>query len=498
MFRSLPFGRTVVTLLSLGFLALFGIAGVSLWLSSRIADDAARVGVSDLVRGQALQVYIAVREAEAGQRGYLITSEISYLRPYQLGRVSGPAALGRLQRLTALDARQQETIAEIRPLLTQKIALMQRTVDLARAGERTEAAEIIATGEGQRLTMRISDLLGVMIRRETEALNASQARSKRLSQLLSLANLVAAVLIGGLAVVSVVLVGQSLKELRSTSRELRRVNEGLEAEVEERTAEIRRANEEIQRFAYIVSHDLRSPLVNVMGFTSELEGVGRAFQRQLDAIRARSPELLDPEAAEAAEQDLPESLSFIRSSTAKMDRLIAAILRLSRDGRRVLTPAPVDMTALARQVADSLRMVAEEAGAEIVVEPLPDVTTDRLALEQILSNLVENAVKYLQPGRPGRVIIRGRKRGYHVEYQVEDNGRGIAPNDHQRVFELFRRAGAQDKPGEGLGLAFVQTNVRRLGGTIQLSSTPGEGSTFTLTFPHVLKTGEPAVLKEAA
>jgi signal transduction histidine kinase len=487
MLRSLPFGRTVVFLLTLSFIALIVIGGASVWLAERAKADGERAVVADDIRGKALEVYIAVREAEAGQRGFLLTDDDQYLVPYQEGKGDAPASLSELEALTEGDVVQQASIDYVRPRVQAKFFEMDETIRQARSGRKAEAVATVKTDQARNLTFIIGTELGKMIQRETAALNAAQRASSDRANLLLLANLAGVALLAILAVASVSLVGSSLSALRSAGRELKRTNEGLELAVETRTKEIRRANEEIQRFAYIVSHDLRSPLVNVMGFTSELETAGGAIRRQLDTVRERAPELLDEEAVLAAEEDLPESVSFIRASTAKMDRLIAAILKLSRDGRRVLTASPVAMTPLLEQVADSLRVVADRAGAEIVVEPLPDLVSDRLAVEQIFSNLVENAVKYLQPGRPGRVVLCGRSIGSDVAYEVQDNGRGIEPRDHARVFELFRRAGAQDQAGEGLGLAFVQTNVRRLGGTVELRSKPGEGSTFIVTFPKVLK-----------
>ena len=114
----------------------------------------------------------------------------------------------------------------------------------------------------------------------------------------------------------------------------------------ERTADLQRANDEIQRFAYIVSHDLRSPLVNVMGFTAELEAATKPLADLVDRIEAEQPDLLTKEAALAAREDLPEAAASSASSTQKMDRLINAILKLSREGRRVLTPEPIDLAAL--------------------------------------------------------------------------------------------------------------------------------------------------------
>ena len=125
----------------------------------------------------------------------------------------------------------------------------------------------------------------------------------------------------------------------------------------------------------------------------------------------------------------------------------------------------------------------QERGAELTIEPVPDLTGDRLALEQIFGNLSDNAVKYVDPSRSGRIAVRGRDLGANVAYEIADNGRGIDPKDFERVFDLFRRSGVQDQQGEGIGLAHVRALVRRLGGTISVSSRLGEGSTFTVVLP---------------
>jgi PAS domain S-box-containing protein len=264
------------------------------------------------------------------------------------------------------------------------------------------------------------------------------------------------------------------------------------SEIKEVEADLQAANDEIQRFAYIVSHDLRAPLVNIMGFTSELEATRAAVERYHRAVLERAPELATTEARIAVEEDLPEAISFIRTSTAKMDRLIGAILKLSREGRRVLTPEPVDMRGLLADCHRSLSRQLDGTGTEFIVESAPDLTGDRLALEQIFGNLIDNAAKYLAPGRPGRIVVRGEHAGAYVRYEVEDNGRGIDPKDFERIFDLFRRAGVQDRPGEGIGLAHVRSLVRRLGGAISVSSRPGHGSTFTVLLPRTLHTAAEA------
>jgi signal transduction histidine kinase len=171
-----------------------------------------------------------------------------------------------------------------------------------------------------------------------------------------------------------------------------------------------------------------------------------------------------------------------------MDRLINAILRLSREGRRLLTPERLDMNLVLAELVGSLKHQIEEAGATISVGPLPGLTCDRTAIDQIFSNLLENALKYTATGRAPAIEVGGRteldRGGRRVaSYTVADNGRGIAARDMERIFELFRRSGVQDRPGEGIGLAHVRGLVRRLGGDITCSSTPDVGTIFTVMLP---------------
>ncbi|MBO1904842.1 PAS domain-containing protein [Microvirga sp. 3-52] len=278
----------------------------------------------------------------------------------------------------------------------------------------------------------------------------------------------------------------ALRESRERAMRTEEETRRLASILAERITELDVANEEIQRFAYIVSHDLRAPLVNVMGFTSELEGAQAEIERFYRNVQQADSTLISPETRAAIESDLPEAIGFIRSSTMKMDKLIGAILKLSREGRRVLAPEPIDMVQLLESQRGSVAHQLQERGAELLIEAVPDLTSDRLAVEQIFGNLVDNAVKYLHPSRPGRIEVRGRALGANVVYEVEDNGRGIDPKDFERIFDLFRRSGAQDQQGEGIGLAHVRALVRRLGGTISVSSRLGEGSTFTVVLPSYI------------
>jgi PAS domain S-box-containing protein len=276
---------------------------------------------------------------------------------------------------------------------------------------------------------------------------------------------------------------EALRESREQALQSEEETRRLAAMLAERVSELDAANEEIQRFAYIVSHDLRAPLVNIMGFTSELENAQREIENFYGTVAKMHPDSVTPEARAAIESDLGESIGFIRSSTVKMDKLINAILRLSREGRRVLVPEPINMNQLLEAQRHSMAHQLQERDAELILEKVPDIASDRLAVEQVFGNLIDNAVKYLDPVRPGRIVVRGHDLGYAIRYEVEDNGRGIDEKDYERIFDLFRRSGTQDQQGEGIGLAHVRALVRRLGGTISVASTLGQGSTFTVTLP---------------
>jgi signal transduction histidine kinase len=259
--------------------------------------------------------------------------------------------------------------------------------------------------------------------------------------------------------------------------------------VRERTADLGRANEEIQRFAYIVTHDLRAPLVNIMGFTSELEGSLGSIQAYVKQSDETSEDAAVKEARAAALEDLPEAIGFIRSSTRKMDGLINAILKLSREGRRVLRPERIELDSLLKTAAANVQHQVVEAGGEVAIEgSVPPVVSDRMALEQIFGNLLDNAVKYRAASRPLHIKVRTREElGQRIVVEVEDNGRGIAKQDHERVFDLFRRSGSQDQTGEGIGLAHVRTMIRNLGGDITLKSDLEQGTTMRLSLPRDLR-----------
>ena len=424
-----------------------------------------------------------LERAEAASRGFQVTRQPQRLEIYDRAVRNLRENLDRLDTLTLDNDEQQRRIDELRPLLRAELNELSRTNQLAISGDIDLAIEQLADDDDLRRLTAIRALADAMGEAEDALLQERQEADLRSQSYVRALLIVVGIALLITALGTIWVLRRQLRAVFLSRAQLTVLNANLESAVAERTADLRRANEEIQRFAYIVSHDLRSPLVNVMGFTSELETADRNLASFLDAVEKERPDLVTKEAGYAVREDLPEAIGFIRSSTQKMDRLINAILDLSRQGRRVLAPGPLDMNALIDEIARSLATMAEERDAEILIEPLPELVHDRIAVEQIFTNLLENALKYLRTGVPGRITVRGRTEGKKAVFEVEDNGRGIKDSDHERIFELFRRSGEQDQRGEGIGLANVRALAYRLGGTVEVRSHFGEGSVFTVTLP---------------
>jgi signal transduction histidine kinase len=248
---------------------------------------------------------------------------------------------------------------------------------------------------------------------------------------------------------------------------------------------LREREQENEMFIYSVSHDLRSPLVNLQGFSEELNlscqdmrsalaGVADAGGRQALAI---------------VEKDVPESLHFIKTAVSRLSAIIDALLRLSRVGRVEYRIQPVNVAEIVKRVVVALDNTIEGRKAEVAAGTLPPALGDPTAVEQIFANLIANALHYLDPARPGRVEIgaltldqEGAPTGLQT-YFVKDNGLGIPEAYQQRVFLAFQRLHADVVQGEGVGLALVYRMVGRLGGRIWLESTAGVGSTFFVALP---------------
>jgi signal transduction histidine kinase len=486
---SQTFIRSTAIFLLIGLLALLAIVGTNVWLVER-----SQIYFDDVIDGRiarrvAVDLRITMQDIETSQRGFLLTQNESYLVPYEAALPEVEQQLQALEAVVAAYSPGDGPMQTLRDDVRVKLEEMALTIDLTRRGDIQGALALVDTDEGQARMDSIRNFIDGFIDNVDNALTEGVANQRGTIGLLRWVSIA-----GGLVILAVVggafwAVFSYTRELANARQVVEELNSGLEARVKERTADLGKANEEIQRFAYIVTHDLRAPLVNIMGFTSELETGVSAVKTYIETQPVTEKDPVGEEAREAALTDLPEAVSFIRAATRKMDGLINAILKISREGRRQLKPEPVNLQELAGTSAAAVHHQVAEGDGDISTDiRIGQIYTDRLSIEQVLGNLLDNAVKYREPTRPLRVTISARHiPGNRVVIEVADNGRGIADTDHERVFELFRRSGSQNHPGEGIGLAHVRTMVRSLGGDVTLTSTLGTGTTFIVNLPRDLR-----------
>ncbi len=260
---------------------------------------------------------------------------------------------------------------------------------------------------------------------------------------------------------------------------LREAHEQLERHLEE----IQKKNEEIEAFVYTVSHDLRAPLVNLQGFSREL-ALSCADLRKHLATNCKNA--ADPALEMILEDEISGALRFISASVDKFERLINALLQLSRTGRQDLRMERVKLDVIVRAALDSMHKVIEGRGAEVRAAPLPEAWADRTAIDQVFSNLIANALNYLHPDRAGVIEIGAEEDGEFTHCWVRDNGMGIAASAMPRLFQVFQRFHPERAPGEGMGLAIVKRIIERHGGRVWADSREGEGTVFHFTIAKPL------------
>jgi len=241
-------------------------------------------------------------------------------------------------------------------------------------------------------------------------------------------------------------------------------------------------NKELENYLYVSSHDLRSPLVNIQGFSQRL-------QKNVDAITAILNECsLEPEAKEKiaalTNEAIPKSLNFIFTNVSKMDVLINALLHISRTGRVKMTIAKVDMNQLIKEVTASLDFQLTELSAKITVQPLSDCFGDENLLNQLFTNIIGNAIKYRDTKRQLHIEISSEVKQHKVIYSVKDNGIGIAPRHLEKIWNVFYRVDSSSaKSGEGIGLSLVKIIAEKHYGKAWAKSEEGKGSAFAIELP---------------
>jgi len=409
--------------------------------------------------------------------------------------------IAELERLVSDNRVQTRRVQEIAATTELVLRWLDSEVQLIASGRKDEAGKQMKLG-----TQLLADVHATVRKLLTDEETLDRERMEALRQTTTTSTRTA--LLGGFAVLtstlalSLLFFHGLLKRLAILGENARRLSEGeslrpllsggdevsaVDRAFHEMAAKLDQQKQENDLFVYSVSHDLRSPLVNLQGFSEELSlsctELRSLFQR------ADVPSGVTRRGLQLLSENFGESIGYIQTAVGRLARIIDALLRLSRAGRVVYQRQTTDVSSIVRRIIDSLHDSISATRAEVLVGPLPPAWGDPTAIEKIFANLIANAVQYLDSKRPGRIEVgstpanQPEYAGHLCVYYVKDNGLGIPEPYLNRVFTPFNRLHADVAQGEGVGLALVARVVQRLGGRIWLESSVGVGSTFFVSLP---------------
>jgi light-regulated signal transduction histidine kinase (bacteriophytochrome) len=249
---------------------------------------------------------------------------------------------------------------------------------------------------------------------------------------------------------------------KRTEEQLRRLNESLEQRIQRRTAQLEEANQELEAFAYSISHDLRAPLRAIDGFSH----------------------ILSEELAPEPGTDAQRYLNLVRENAQHMGKLIDGLLAFSRLGRQELDKQDVTTETLVHDVLQGLAPETEGRQIDFTIDDLPPCQADPMLLRQVYANLLSNAIKFTCGCRSARIEVGCYHEGDEHIYFVRDNGTGFDMRYAGKLFGVFQRLHSTDSyEGTGVGLAIVQRIIHRHGGRIWAEAEPERGATFCFTVP---------------
>ncbi len=438
--------------LSLALFLLVLISFVTFNSVEQFANSSRLVEHTHLVIKQIDQVVSDLKDAEATQRGYLITGDGIFLKAYYdvLARIPGEIAT--LRGLTYDNPAQRRSIDVFEELTDQKISTLRLGIDALEDRSAFNSDEIAALvgGEGRVLMDQLIEQGALMIMVEEKLLSqrAQQVESKARSTKLW-------ILFGNLLAMVLLLSAfwMILWEIRH-----RRI---AQRAIEKNAAQLELTNKELESFSYSVSHDLRSPL-------RAIDGYSRIFEEDF---------------ADRLDDEGRRLLAVIRASSKKMGQLIDDLLAFSRMGRKPVDSGKVDMNALVDEVWAEV-CTSSRTTLPLKKTNLPAAWGDHVLLRQVWMNLLANAVKYSSKKAEQIVEITAKQNEHEVVYTVRDNGVGFDMRFYNKLFGVFQRLHTENEfPGTGVGLAIAQRVIVRHGGRIWADSKPDEYTIFNFSLP---------------
>jgi signal transduction histidine kinase len=444
--------RQIPLAFAFALLLLIGISVASYRSTRELQEQALRVMQTLEVLHTLEKLISTMKDAETGQRGYLLTGRESYLAPYQAAVPTTGSQFERLRQLTADNALQQRRLAEAERSVMARLAKLHEGIELYRNRGLDAAVGILLSDEGKRLMDEIRRLVNEMKDEEQRMLDErrrdSESAAQRTLIIISFGSLLG-VLVTAMAYLAI-------------RRELERRHRA-EEKLQTTNRELERSNRELQDFAYVASHDLQEPLRKIQAFGDRLKS---KYGGEL-ATEGR------------------DYLERIQNAAQRMSVLINDLLTFSRVKTKGQPFAPVDLNQVAREVLGDLEVRVQQSGGSVELDELPTVEADEVQMRQLLQNLIGNALKFRRPEEPPIVRVRAETAtNNHCEISVEDNGIGFDEKYLDRIFTPFQRLHPRGEyEGTGMGLAVCRRIVERHGGEITARSAPGEGTTFIVTLP---------------
>ncbi|MBS0354787.1 MAG: CHASE3 domain-containing protein [Proteobacteria bacterium] len=475
-----------------GIMVLF--VAVLYWHLAEATNIAGRIQHTESVEKEWRELGEDLINAETGQRGYLLTGHESYLAPYTAGVARIGKHLASLRGMVT-DPRAGDYLARTEPLVAAKLSELAETIALARQGEREAALAIVKSDRGKNLMDEFRRL-----RADTLALEHQLLNERRTSFSEGINNALLSTVIGGIGAVAILLfvargtaarLRQPISELLygiqgmseddlgrrvtvSSQDEIGRLADafnGMAAHLQEARlardavmAELVRSNAELDGFAYVASHDLKSPLRGIRNLA----------------------EWISEDLGADVSDETKENLELLRNRVDRLDGLLESLLDYSRVGRRNEAIEQVDTGKL---IGDIAQYSPPREGFTITTEgTMPLLDTPKPPLEKVFRNLIGNALKH-HDRRSGQVTISARDVGNAVEFCVADDGPGIPLEFQEKIFQMFQTLKPRDQvEGSGMGLAIVKKTVENAGGYVRVESAPpARGARFVFSWPKRFK-----------
>lgn len=412
------------------------------------------------VLNEGAKLYSELKDAQRSQRGYLLTENEVYLTKFATSKDEVYKGIPKLKKLTANQPLQQKRLQELASLTDETFAYWEKTIALSQSQQRDSALALVKEGIGFEFAERIGKLVREFEQQEQVELQQRQAEylgSRNLRNTLGIGGGIMAILLLSLAFIT-------LRKLLSKEQQLTNT---LEQKVEERTRNLNKSledltktNEELDSFVYTASHDLRTPIVNLLGLQQILK---KSFNGSLSPKQE-------------------EFFSLMGASVERLDRTVKQLAEIAKINREDEPVEAVSFSAVLKEVLADVTPLTEETNAQVFADfQVEEIHYPYAHLKSLIYNLLSNAIKYHSPGRIPVVKISTFTEQGRCCMSVKDNGLGLDPKQVNKLFIMFKRLHTH-VDGTGVGLTMVKRIVENKNGKIMVDSISGEGSTFTVVF----------------